>query len=165
MAATTSGSKRWTHYHSALQLAIQRSAHKWTSLKTELAQQNGCEDLLKKLDAKPNIDRLHAVVTEARAKKQAGYTGSDIWREDLHPSAAARAQIIPLLEEERERLKSQLAEAGKNSDQVIYQLDRRNRALQAEMQTNVKARSAADEESSHLLDMLDEVHFHYLFPI
>lgn len=82
------------------------------SSKTEPARQNGCEDLLKKLDAKPNIDRLHAVVTEARSKKQAGYTGNDVWREDLHPSAAARAQIIPLLEEERERLKSQLAEVS-----------------------------------------------------
>lgn len=30
MAATVSASKRWTYFHSALQLAIQRSAHKWT---------------------------------------------------------------------------------------------------------------------------------------
>ena len=74
--------------------------------------QNGCEDLLKKLDVKPNIDRLHTVVTEARARKQAGYDGKDVWKEDLHPSAAARAQIVPLLEEERERLRRQLEEVS-----------------------------------------------------
>lgn len=27
---TTTDSKRWTHFHSALQLAINRAAHKWT---------------------------------------------------------------------------------------------------------------------------------------
>ncbi|KAJ3551013.1 hypothetical protein NM688_g4951 [Phlebia brevispora] len=193
MAATVSGSKRWNYFHSALQLAIQRSAHKWTyedftecfslwceeepdasssvyntvsqhmeSLITvrlfvlSLAEgtnyvflcaflKNGCEDLLKKLDVKPNIDRLHAVVTEARARKQAGYEGKDVWKEDLHPSAAARAQIIPLLMEEKDRLKAQLDE-----------LDKRNRALQAEMQANVRARDTADEESAKLLDLLDE---------
>ena len=29
-ASTQPGSKRWTYFHSALQLAIQRSAHKWS---------------------------------------------------------------------------------------------------------------------------------------
>lgn len=78
--------------------------------------QNGCEELLKKLDVKPNIDRLHAVVMEARARKQAGYTGKDVWTENLHPSAAARAQIVPLLVDERDRLKAQLAEVRRVSD-------------------------------------------------
>ena len=59
---------------------------------------------------KNNIDRLHAVVTEARARKRAGYEGKDIWKEDLQPGAAARAQIMPLLVEEREWLKAQLEE-------------------------------------------------------
>lgn len=36
-------------------------------------------------------------------------------------------------------------------------LDQRNRKLQAEMQANVKAREAADEECSNLLDILEEV--------
>jgi hypothetical protein len=30
---TASGSKRWTYFYSALQLAIQRSAHKWRSVR------------------------------------------------------------------------------------------------------------------------------------
>ena len=74
--------------------------------------QNGCEDILKKLDVKNNVDRLHAVVTEARARTHSAepYEGKDVWREDLHPGAAARAQILPVLEEERARLRKQLAE-------------------------------------------------------
>ncbi len=62
------------------------------------------------MDVKPNVDKLHAVVTEARARKKAGYTGKDIWREDVQPSAAARARIIPILEAERDRLRVQLEE-------------------------------------------------------
>lgn len=30
MVKTQPDSKRWTHFHSALQLAINRAAHKWT---------------------------------------------------------------------------------------------------------------------------------------
>jgi hypothetical protein len=50
------------------------------------------------------------VVTEAKQRQRAGYTGKDIWKEDLKPDAAARAKIIPLLQEERERLQAQLDE-------------------------------------------------------
>ena len=50
------------------------------------------------------------MVTEARARKQAGYSGKDIWNETLHPGAAVRARTIPLLEEEKKRLQSQLDE-------------------------------------------------------
>ena len=59
---------------------------------------------------KSNLDRLHAVVTEAKQRQSEGYTGDDVWREDLKPDGAARAKILPLLEEERERLEAQLAE-------------------------------------------------------
>lgn len=62
------------------------------------------------MDVKPNVDRLHTVITDARARKKAGYTGKDVWREDLQPSAAARARIMPILESERDRLKAQLQE-------------------------------------------------------
>ncbi|KAI0343017.1 hypothetical protein BDW22DRAFT_1419756 [Trametopsis cervina] len=170
MAATVSASKRWTHFHSALQLAIQRSGHKWTyedfaecfslwceeepdsssSVCSTIANHlessisKGCEDLLAKMEVKPNVDRLHAVIMDARARKKAGYTGKDIWREELLPSAAARARIIPTLKSERDRLKAQLEE-----------LDQRNRILQAEMQANVKIKEEADNESYRLLDTLD----------
>lgn len=75
-----------------------------------MSGQKGCEDLLNKLDVKPNLDRLHAVATEARRRRDEGYKGKDIWREDLKPDASARAKIVPLLEEERDRLKTQLWE-------------------------------------------------------
>lgn len=61
---------------------------------------------------KENLDKLHAVVTEARARKQTGYSGSDVWRDDLQPRAAVRARTIPLLQQERDRLKAQLAEVS-----------------------------------------------------
>lgn len=55
-----------------------------------------------------NLDSLHAVVTDARARKQAGYDGRDVWREDLPPGAAVRARTVPVLEKERERLRAEL---------------------------------------------------------
>ncbi|KAI0690309.1 hypothetical protein BC835DRAFT_1365226 [Cytidiella melzeri] len=171
MATTVSASKRWTHFHSALQLAIQRAAHKWTyedfaecfslwceeepdsssSVCSTIANHlessitKGCEDILAKMDVKPNVDKLHAVITEAKERKKAVYTGKDVWREDVQPSAAARARIMPILESERDRLKAQLEE-----------LDQRNRVLQAEMQANVQAKADADDQSNRLLDELDK---------
>ena len=129
--------------------------------------QSGCEDLLKKLDVKNNIDRLHAVVTDARAREKAPqeYEGKDVWKEDIHPGAAARAQIMPVLEEERERLKKQLADVSRSLCLILdpcsltdmAKLDQSNRELQATMQANVKARDTADEDAGRLLDLLEEV--------
>ena len=116
---------------------------------------------------KPNLDRLHAVVTEARQRKAEGYTGKDIWKEDLKPDAAVRAKIVPLLEDERDRLKAQLEEVSSGvqirdttANRPVFlrvQLDQRNRQLQAQMQANVRARDEADEECGRLLDVLQEV--------
>ncbi|KZT07379.1 uncharacterized protein LAESUDRAFT_108540 [Laetiporus sulphureus 93-53] len=166
-------SKRWAHFHSALQLAIQRSAHKWTyadftecfPLWCEEQPENAprifatiskhmddsitekCEELLKKYNVRENIDNLHAVVTEARVRKHSGgYNGPDVWRENLHPGAAVRARTIPLLEKERDRLRAELEE-----------LDKENLRLQGDMQRNVEAREQVDAETSALLDMLDEI--------
>lgn len=77
---------------------------------------------MKKLDVKPNIDRLHAVVTEARARKQAGYEGKDVWKEELDPGAAARAQILPLLVTEKERLKAQLDEVCAFNSGAVFSI-------------------------------------------
>nr|VWO97915.1 N/A [Ganoderma boninense] len=133
-ASTQAGSKRWTYFHSALQLAIQRSAHKWTyedfaecfslwcdeqpenaatifnlvSGRLESSITENCEELFKKYNVKENLDNLHAVVTAARARKQADYDSKDVWREDLQPRAAVRARTIPLLEQERDRLRAEL---------------------------------------------------------
>jgi Nnf1 len=59
-----------------------------------------------------NVDILHQVVTEARARRQRGETqgGPDRWRADLQPRAAVRARAIPALERERDLLRARLAE-------------------------------------------------------
>ncbi|OBZ66948.1 hypothetical protein A0H81_13080 [Grifola frondosa] len=175
MTTNTSGSKRWTYFHSALQLAIQRSAHKWTyedfaecfSLWCEEQPENAsgvftiisggleslitknCEELLQRYDVKDNLDNLHAVVTAARARKQTAYDGKDVWREDLQPKAAVQARTVPLLEKEKERLLVELK-------QVRHALDEENLALQSEMQNNVRKREEVDAETSRLLDIVDQ---------
>ncbi|KAI0741727.1 hypothetical protein C8Q80DRAFT_1195822 [Daedaleopsis nitida] len=170
-ASTQAGSKRWTYFHSALQHAIQRSAHKWTyedfaecfslwcdeqpenaatifnlvSSRLESSITENCEQLFRKYNVKDNLDNLHAVVTAARARKEAGYDGKDVWKDDLQPRAAVRARTIPLLEEERNRLRAELA-----------QLNQENSGLQSEIQRNVRAKEEADKDAARLLDLLDK---------
>ena len=82
--------------------------------------QNACDALFVKYDAKENIDIMHAVVTEARARRQAGEPpGPDTWRADLDPRSAARARTIPVLKNERDELKARLAEVRARSHAVI----------------------------------------------
>ncbi|KIM83167.1 hypothetical protein PILCRDRAFT_819948 [Piloderma croceum F 1598] len=190
MAATTtasnqSGSKRWTHFHSALQLAIQRAAHKWTyedfgecfslwcdeqpdgasvvfntiSRHMEKHIVENCEDLFAEYNLQHNIDILHAVVTEARTRKQQYIlqqqqqavkdveVGKDVWRKDLHPRTAARARTVPLLEKEAGRLRATLEE-----------MENQNINLQSQIQKNVKERKETDDKTTELLDILDEVY-------
>ena len=125
--------------------------------------QDACEQLLKQYGVRENLDSLHAVVTEARARKQAGYNGHDVWREDLSPGAAVRARTVPVLEKERERLRTELQSvrlldvSHLFSKQSFAQLDTENRRLQSEMQENVRAREEVDAEASQLLCFLSEV--------
>ncbi|KAI6122294.1 hypothetical protein EV401DRAFT_1952141 [Pisolithus croceorrhizus] len=141
MAKGTQDTKRWTHFHSALQLAINRAAHKWTyedfqecfalwckeephgaegifntiSRHMEDQVHASCERLFKDFNVRENINTLHAVVTEARARKQRGEVDrKDLWREDLDPRAAVRARTIPVLQAERERLKETLQKNVEN---------------------------------------------------
>ncbi|KAI0630834.1 hypothetical protein C8Q77DRAFT_1135434 [Trametes polyzona] len=170
-ASTQAGSKRWTYFHSALQLAIQRSAHKWTyedfaecfalwcdeqpenaatifnlvSSRLESSITENCEELFKKYNVRENLDNLHAVVTAARARKQAGYDGKDVWREDLQPRAAVRARTVPILEKERDRLRAELS-----------QLTEENSELQSQMQRNVHEKEQADADAAKLLDLMDQ---------
>lgn len=66
--------------------------------------------MFKKYNVKENLDNLHAVVTAARARRQTGYGGKDVWREDLQPRGAVRARTVPLLEKERDRLRAELSQ-------------------------------------------------------
>lgn len=75
---------------------------------THIFVKNKCDELLTQFNVKENLDKLHAVVTEARARKQVGYTGQDLWREDLQPRATVRARTIPLLQQECDRLQAEL---------------------------------------------------------
>ncbi|KAH7885834.1 hypothetical protein F5I97DRAFT_1159571 [Phlebopus sp. FC_14] len=167
-------SRRWTHFHSALQLAINRAAHKWTyedfqecfslwckeephgaegifnTISRHMEDQihASCESLFKDFNVKDNINILHAVVTEARARKQRGETnGKDVWRQDLEPRAAVRARTIPVLESEVERLKA-----------TLKSLEEENVALFEQTKRNAQQQREADEKTDELLKILDDVY-------
>jgi len=96
---------------------------------------------------KHKIDILHAVVTEARARKQSGEIGNDVWKEDLEPRAAVRAKTVPLLEKEAARLRATLEE-----------MEKENMQLQAQLQRNEQEHKEADDKAMELLDILDKVY-------
>ncbi|TFY66329.1 hypothetical protein EVG20_g4757 [Dentipellis fragilis] len=172
-AIAQTGSQRWTHFYSALQLAIQRAGHKWTyedfaecfplwcdeqpegaeavfgtvSRFVESQITTQCNELFATYDVKNNVDKLHEVVTEARARKRRGETGKDVWREDLDPRSAVRARVVPVLEAERDRLKDQLAKMRKQ-----------NLELQKTVLTHAKERKEVDEKTAEILEFIDEVY-------
>ncbi|KAL4066049.1 hypothetical protein V8B97DRAFT_1933510 [Scleroderma yunnanense] len=174
MAKGTPDSKRWTHFHSALQLAINRSAHKWTyedfqecfalwckeephgaegifntiSRHMEDQVHASCEALFKDFNVRENINTLHAVVTEARNRKQRGEVDrTDLWREDLDPRAAVRARTVPTLQAEAERLRA-----------TLQKLEEENVELYEETQKNVEKEREATERVQELLKLVDDVY-------
>ncbi|KAG1854844.1 hypothetical protein DFJ58DRAFT_913997 [Suillus subalutaceus] len=171
---TAPDSKRWTHFHSALQLAISRSAHKWTyedfqecftlwckeephgaegifntvSRHMEDQIHQSCENLFKEFNVRDSINILHAVVSEARARKQRGEIhGKDVWRENLAPRAAVRARTVRVMESEVERARAEL-----------QALEEENAALYARCEDNDENQRAADAKTVELLDILDDVY-------
>ncbi|KAF8347719.1 hypothetical protein F5887DRAFT_881147 [Amanita rubescens] len=166
-----SGSKRWTHFSSALQLAVQRSAHKWTfedfaecfptyveedrngasatfnSIADYIEAQNfrDLEKLFNEYNVRENIDNLHQIVLEAKDRKASGDTRKDSWKEDLDPRVAVSARTIPRLEAEAQQLRERLAA-----------LEEENRLLQATIDENNQATATANERAQGLLDTLDE---------
>ncbi|KAF9461527.1 hypothetical protein BDZ94DRAFT_1196078 [Collybia nuda] len=166
------GSRRWTHFHSALQLAIQRSAHKWTfedfaecfplyveedkngssatfnSISDYIEAQNfrDLDKLFKDYSIQENIDILHRVVNEAKDRKARGEIGKDTWKEDLEPRVAVCARTVPLLESEVKRLRETLAK-----------IEKENHELQAQVERNVQTTQEANERAAVLLDKLDAV--------
>jgi len=63
--------------------------------------------LFEKYGVRENIDILHKIVTEAKARKD---VTKDIWREDLQPEGAVCACTIPVLEAEAAQLEETLAQ-------------------------------------------------------
>jgi hypothetical protein len=55
------------------------------------------------------IDRLHAIVDEAKKRKVAGVDVPNAWREDLPPRNAIAARTVPVLKKEVEWMKAKLA--------------------------------------------------------
>ncbi|KAI6141164.1 hypothetical protein BKA82DRAFT_4203183 [Pisolithus tinctorius] len=172
MAKGTQDTKRWTHFHSALQLAIHRAAHKYEDFQECFAlwckeEPHGaegifniiswhmedqvpasCERLFKDYSVRENINTLHAVVTEARAGKQrAEVDRKDLWKEDLDPRGAVRAHMVPVLQAERERLK-----------ETLHQLEEENIVLYEETVKNAQSDRKAKERIQELLKHADEVY-------
>ncbi|KAH7922604.1 hypothetical protein BV22DRAFT_1131311 [Leucogyrophana mollusca] len=174
MSTITPDSKRWTHFHSALQLAIQRAAHKWTyddfrecfalwckeepdgaigvfntvSRHMEDQISSNCENAFIESNVKDGINILHAVVSEARARKQRGEIGGkDIWRDGLSPRAAVRAQTVRVMQSEVEKLRA-----------TLKTLEEENAGLCAQIQHNVHAQEEGDAKTAELLDILDDVY-------
>ncbi|EDR14068.1 uncharacterized protein LACBIDRAFT_305478 [Laccaria bicolor S238N-H82] len=167
-----SGSRRWTHFHSALQLAVQRSAHKWSfedfsecfplyveedkngssatfnSISDYIEAQNfrDLDKLFKDYNVQENIDVLHKLVTDAKERKTHEELGKDVWKEDLEPRVAVCARTIPILDAEVKRLRERLAKAKDNNSLIQVQLDE-----------NVKATDEANACALEILDSLDDV--------
>jgi hypothetical protein len=67
---------------------------------------------------------MYAIVHEGRQRRQRGelYTGRDAWRDDIPPHTATRARTVPVLEEERDRLRTALVEVCYHCMSDIYTL-------------------------------------------
>ncbi|KAJ2934871.1 hypothetical protein H1R20_g2235, partial [Candolleomyces eurysporus] len=148
-----SGSRRWTHFHSALQLAVQRSAHKWSfedftecfplyveedknsasatfnSISDYIEAQNlrDLDKLFRDYNVQENIDILHKIVADAKERKARGEVRKDAWREDLDPRVSACAKTIPVLEQDVARLRRQLKETEELNRELQEQLEEVNR--------------------------------------
>ncbi|PFH51923.1 hypothetical protein AMATHDRAFT_141374 [Amanita thiersii Skay4041] len=168
-----SGSRRWTHFHSALQLAVQRSAHKWTfedfaecfptyveedrngasatfnSIADYIEAQNfrDLDKLFKDYNVQENIDTLHRLVLEAKDRKARGETRKDSWNVSLKPQTAVSARTIPILKSEMQRLQETLATVQEE-----------NRQLQSEMEEHVAGEHLAYQRASELLDKVATIH-------
>ncbi|KAF5353072.1 hypothetical protein D9758_008760 [Tetrapyrgos nigripes] len=169
---TRKSSARWNHFHSALQLAVQRSAHKWSY--ADFAEcfplyceedKNGSmaaynhiadyieaqslrdfESLFEQYNLQENLDAFHQIINEAKQRKAANNAGKDVWREDLEPVGLVCARTVPDLEAEVKRLRETVSAAEET-----------NKRLGEELKENADAIQVADARSAALLDKLDEV--------
>jgi len=173
-SSSTTDSKRWTAFHSALQVAIQQAAHKWSyedfaqcfsvwcsedpegaqavfnavSRHMESQVTASCETLFSEQHAREGVNILHAVVTEARVRKKQGETDRlDIWRESLDPRSAVRARGVRVMEAEVERLKATLSK-----------MEQENLAISRQIKEDDAKAQEAEEKANELLDLFDDVY-------
>ncbi|KAJ4470119.1 hypothetical protein J3R30DRAFT_3538693 [Lentinula aciculospora] len=165
-----SGSRRWEHFQSALQLAVQKSARKWsyedftqcfplyaeedkngasTTFNTisdyiETQALRDLEKIFETYDLRENIDTLHTIVVEAKERKKTGIPlSNDIWEEGLDLRSAISARTVPALEQEAKRLRESLAA-----------LEVSNSEAEAEILANIQAADHADEHAALLFEQL-----------
>ncbi|TEB33130.1 hypothetical protein FA13DRAFT_1754234 [Coprinellus micaceus] len=164
-----SGSRRWTHFHSALQLAVQRSAHKWTfedftecfplyveedknsasatfnSISDYIEAQNlrDLDKLFKEYNVQENVDILHKIVQDSKDRKSKGEIRNDAWRENINPRTSICAKTIPVVEKDIARLQRQLKEAEDLNRELLRELEEEARQT--------------DEVNGHALEIVQQV--------
>ena len=128
--------------------------------------QTDTNKLFEQYDVQKQIDVLHGVVTEARARRQRGETpGADRWREDLQPREAVRARTIPTLVRERDMLRARLAQVRCSLKKLlqiflnilVVQMEQENMELCGQVQENVAAQDLADTKTAEIFGFFDEV--------
>lgn len=72
--------------------------------------QQQTEAMFARYNAAEAIDTLHKCVLDAKEAQKNGVEPVDAWRSDLPPRTAVRARTVPVLMEERDRMKAELEE-------------------------------------------------------
>ncbi|CAK5267642.1 unnamed protein product [Mycena citricolor] len=163
------GSRRWQHFISALELAIQRSARRWTSedfaecfpefveedkdramriynqvadyIESEnQARPRNFEALFNEYDLQNKIDILDKMVRDAKTRKASGDLGPDVRSDEMRPQSAVYGRTVPILRAEIARMEGQ------------------NLALADDLQAVVKEGDILQKRIDDILDKVDEAH-------
>ncbi len=77
--------------------------------------QKGGEELFDHYHTAEGLDALHQVIMDAKARQAEGEAaGPDAWTKILDPKEAIRSRVFPVLQDEKQRLESALAEVRAN---------------------------------------------------
>jgi hypothetical protein len=129
------------------------------------ALKKNCAEILKDNDAQARIDEFDAVIVDARLRRRASApVPPDAWREDLTPRQAVRARTVPLLEQERDRLKGYLAQVCRPwmrwrtvADDMRTQLTEENTRRMKGVEKTQKEGTNAEADLEAVLAENDEV--------
>ncbi|KAJ7449909.1 hypothetical protein FB451DRAFT_1146758 [Mycena latifolia] len=167
------GSRRWNYFHSALELAIQRSAHKWKfedfaecfpnyvekdkdgALQTftqvadyiESTNKRDLDDLFGSYNLQNAIDILDKIVSEAKARKASGDVVPNVWTENLHPRSAICGRTIPILDAQAKQLRDSVAK-----------LEAENALLLSKLESKLKNTDDIKARNDRILNSLDQTH-------
>ncbi|KAG8854439.1 hypothetical protein FRB96_007501 [Tulasnella sp. 330] len=111
---------------------------------TTIIQQG--ETVLLHYNAARGIDELHQTVLDAKTRAATGEEpGMDTWRGTLDPNSAVRVRVTPVLQEEKQRLETVLAELEAESNE-----------LTANLKQNEDRRAENEGVANKLLDALEQ---------